>query len=78
MEFQEEQAACEQLVVADLTPYEVRELCEWLTHTKPIGPSVKIHFKQGAWTGFALTTTGTRLGSECPTNEFLHSEVFIG
>jgi len=74
MQFQEEQAidlltdpvqddVCEQLVVAGLTPAEVYELRELLTHIKPIGPSVKIHFKQGAWTGFALTTTGTRTGA---------------
>jgi hypothetical protein len=57
----------ETLLSSSFDPGDLEPLWEWCCYTKPIGPSVRIAYRQDSQAGCRVTTAGTE--SESPRAE---------
>ena len=64
------------LLSSSLSSGDIEELWEWCCCTKPIGPSVRMAFRQDSRRDFCVTATGTKLESSARARLAEHREVY--
>ena len=64
------------LLSSSLSPGDIEETWEWCCYTKPIGPSVRMAFRQDSGRNLCVTAAGTKLESSTHLRLAEHREVY--